>query len=140
MATDYSALFGALADTRRRAILTLLHGRTLTVNRIAEEFSVSRPAISRHLRVLRETGLVSESKRGRERFYALEPEAIGEAVEHLKPYLARGPEKPSVPAKRSRRKKPQKARSAKPRSAEVPSEPPASGRRNPKPDKGWRCW
>lgn len=111
MATDFTAFFGALADTRRRAILDLLNGRTLTVNRIAEEFSVSRPAISRHLRVLRENGLVREEKRGRERLYALDPSAISAAVEHLRTYLDRHPVKP--PAR---------------------SRPPSA------PDDGWRCW
>jgi len=131
MATDYSALFGALADTRRRAILDLLNGRTLTVNRIAEEFSVSRPAISRHLRVLRETGLVREEKRGRERFYALDPSPIGEAVEHLKPYLARGRKRPALPP-RPPTGEPPSRRSATRRSAT--RRPPSDA------DDGWRCW
>ncbi len=130
MATDISALFGALADDRRRAILDLLRGGTLTVNRIAEEFSVSRPAISRHLRVLREAGLVREEKRGRERFYELDPTAVGEAVEHLKPYLARAPRKrkPSQP-KRKPSQRPKKPTTAK----TVP-------KRSEGPDGGWRCW
>ena len=86
MATDFSAIFGALADTRRRAILALLAEDSLPVHRIAEEFSVSRPAISRHLRVLRDAGLVREEKRGRERLYALVRSPLDAAMEHLRQY------------------------------------------------------
>lgn len=48
---------------------------------IADRFPVSRPAISRHLRVLRKAGLVAPTKRGRERFYALRPEPL-RAIDH----------------------------------------------------------
>jgi DNA-binding transcriptional ArsR family regulator len=120
MATDFSALFGALADTRRRAILDLLQDHALTVNRIAEEFSVSRPAISRHLRVLREAGLVREEKRGRERLYSLDAAPIEEAVEHLRPYLVGRGSEPAV--------------ARKPTAEPPPGKPPSD------PDDGWRCW
>jgi DNA-binding transcriptional ArsR family regulator len=62
----------AIADTTRRGILELLKGRRLSVLEIAEEFPVSRPAISKHLRILKEAGLVLETPSGRQRFYALE--------------------------------------------------------------------
>lgn len=63
------AVFAAIADPIRREIVASLSGCTLPVNEIAARFSVSRPAVSRHLRVLREAQLVREKKRGRERLY-----------------------------------------------------------------------
>lgn len=62
----------ALADTTRRGILALLKGQQLSVLEIAEEFPMSRPAISKHLRILKEAGLVLETPSGRQRLYALE--------------------------------------------------------------------
>jgi DNA-binding transcriptional ArsR family regulator len=64
-------LFEALADPTRRAILRLLGKRTCSVQEIAAEFPVSRPAISKHLRVLREAGLVIERQHGRYRYHEL---------------------------------------------------------------------
>lgn len=63
---------GAIADPVRREILDLLRGAPRTAGTIAAEFEVSRPAISRHLRVLREQGLVRDEVRGRERVYELD--------------------------------------------------------------------
>lgn len=62
----------ALADPTRQQILELLTGRALSVLEIAEEFPMSRPAISKHLRILRDAGLVAERPAGRQRIYALE--------------------------------------------------------------------
>ena len=68
----------ALADPVRRAILEQLNLRPLTAGEIAAQFPISRPAISRHLRVLREAGLVSRARRGRSVVYRRTP--IGDAV------------------------------------------------------------
>ena len=68
---DERAVFQALADPTRRAILGLLRQGSQPVGSIARDFPVSRPAISRHLRVLREAELVSEIRVGRNRFYEL---------------------------------------------------------------------
>jgi DNA-binding transcriptional ArsR family regulator len=68
---DERDVFQALADPTRRAILGLLRQGSQPVSSIARDFPVSRPAISRHLRVLREAELVSEIKVGRNRFYEL---------------------------------------------------------------------
>jgi DNA-binding transcriptional ArsR family regulator len=65
--------FQALADPIRREILRMLRDTVLPAGAIAETFTVSRPAVSRHLRVLREAGLVREKAQGRERFYRLDP-------------------------------------------------------------------
>lgn len=62
----------AIADPIRREILEMLRGSRLTAGAIAARFPVSRPAISRHLRVLRESGLVHDELIGRERYYSLD--------------------------------------------------------------------
>jgi DNA-binding transcriptional ArsR family regulator len=61
----------AIADPVRREILEMLRGDRFTAGAIAARFAISRPAVSRHLRVLRDSGLVSGETRGRERYYAL---------------------------------------------------------------------
>lgn len=58
--------FAAIADPTRRQIIAMLASQDLTVNEIADAFDLTRPAISKHLRVLRETGLVIERKEGRQ--------------------------------------------------------------------------
>jgi DNA-binding transcriptional ArsR family regulator len=70
----------ALADPRRRAILGMVRDRELAAGEIAGSFDVTRPAISQHLAVLREAGLVSERRVGTRRLYRARP--IG-AVELL---------------------------------------------------------
>jgi DNA-binding transcriptional ArsR family regulator len=65
------AIVQALADPIRRDILRMLSRRNHTAGELDGAFSVSRPAVSRHLRVLREAGLVSDSSRGRHREYQL---------------------------------------------------------------------
>lgn len=65
------AAFAALADPTRRAVLDLLRTGDRPAGEIAEAFPISRPAISRHLRLLREAGLVREAREGRHRFYEL---------------------------------------------------------------------
>ena len=68
-----AAAFGALADPTRRAVLDLLRRGSLPAGRIAEAFPVSRPAISKHLRLLRRARLVRERRQGRRRLYQLNP-------------------------------------------------------------------
>src|SRR5689334_24172338 len=62
---------GAIADPVRREILLMLRDESLSAGQIAERFAISRPAVSRHLRVLREAGLVSDRADGRRRVYEL---------------------------------------------------------------------
>ena len=71
--------FDALGDPHRREILRLLGGRDRSVNELAAGLPISRPAVSRHLRLLREAGLVAEEPRGTRRIYSLRTEGI-EAV------------------------------------------------------------
>jgi DNA-binding transcriptional ArsR family regulator len=68
---DERDVFQALADPTRRAILGLLRQGSQPVGSIARDFPISRPAISRHLRILREAELVTEIKVGRNRLYEL---------------------------------------------------------------------
>jgi DNA-binding transcriptional ArsR family regulator len=69
---DVDRAASAIADPVRREILMLLRDRPLAAGAIAARFTISRPAVSRHLRVLRETGLVVGEPRGRERVYRLD--------------------------------------------------------------------
>jgi DNA-binding transcriptional ArsR family regulator len=71
--------FAALSDPTRRRILTLVARRPRQAGEIAERFPVSRPAVSKHLRVLREAGLVESRKVGRARVYQLHPRGLAEA-------------------------------------------------------------
>ncbi|HEY8584483.1 MAG TPA: metalloregulator ArsR/SmtB family transcription factor [Capillimicrobium sp.] len=72
------ATAAALSDPVRRRVLELLRDRPRTAGELAGAFSISRPAVSRHLRVLREGGLVADEARGRQRVYALRPEPLAE--------------------------------------------------------------
>jgi DNA-binding transcriptional ArsR family regulator len=73
----------ALAEPRRREILELIRERELTSGEIASGFDVTRPAISQHLGVLKEAGLVSERREGTRRFYRARPEGLRELKEFL---------------------------------------------------------
>jgi DNA-binding transcriptional ArsR family regulator len=71
--------FDALADPQRRAILEMLHDGERSVREIADELPITRPAVSRHLRLLKEAGLVTASAEGTRRLYRLHDEGV-EAV------------------------------------------------------------
>ena len=68
----------AIADPVRRAILELLREQRLPAGQIADRFPISRPAVSRHLRVLRESGLVHDTLTGRQRLYELDRSRLAE--------------------------------------------------------------
>ena len=70
--------FSALADPTRRSIFERLHGGPRSVGELAEGLPVSRPAVSQHLRALREAGLVSERRDGTRRLYRVEPAGVEE--------------------------------------------------------------
>jgi DNA-binding transcriptional ArsR family regulator len=70
-ASTLDAIFFALADRTRRGVLTRLRHGADTAGGLAAGFHITRPAVSRHLRVLRQAALVTEERRGRERVYAL---------------------------------------------------------------------
>ena len=76
----------ALADPIRRELLAVLAGGERSAGELAGRFPVSRPAISRHLRVLREAGLVRARTDGKRRLYALDPRPLRELDDWLEPY------------------------------------------------------
>ncbi len=78
----------AVSDPSRRAILEQLRGGPATAGRLGDGLDLSQPGVSRHLRVLREAGLVEVEDRGRERVYALTPEPMAQLDDWLAPYRA----------------------------------------------------
>jgi DNA-binding transcriptional ArsR family regulator len=71
-------VFAAIASPVRRALLDALRSGPLAVHQLADDFAVSRPAISQHLQVLRQANLVVEERAGRERLYRLQAERLRE--------------------------------------------------------------
>ena len=69
-------VFQAIADPIRRNIIQLLAEEVLTINAVAEKFDVSRPAISKHLRILNECGIIEINQKGRERYCQIQPENL----------------------------------------------------------------
>ncbi|KEO83261.1 ArsR/SmtB family transcription factor [Tumebacillus flagellatus] len=76
-------VFSALSDPTRRAILERLFHGEMTVSTLAEPFDMSMPAISKHLRVLENAGVVTQRKLGRNRYYSVNPVAMKQASEWL---------------------------------------------------------
>jgi DNA-binding transcriptional ArsR family regulator len=76
----------ALADPTRRALVGLLARDEWAAGELAARFPISRPAISRHLRVLREAGLVRSRTEGKRRLYALDPRPLRDVDDWLEPY------------------------------------------------------
>ena len=81
-------VFRAIADPTRRAILDRLRAGPAPVNALAAEFSQSRPAISKHLRVLREARIVTERRDGRERVYRIRPARLEDVAQWIETYRA----------------------------------------------------
>jgi len=81
-----SMVFAALADPTRRAILARLADGDATVTELAEPFSISLPAISRHLKVLERAGLISRSRSGQWRSSSLEATPLKEATDWMERY------------------------------------------------------
>jgi DNA-binding transcriptional ArsR family regulator len=77
------AVLRALAEPHRRHILTLVAGREVPAGEIAQHFDITHQAVSQHLKVLRDAGLLSERRDGTRRLYAIRPEAI----ESVRAYL-----------------------------------------------------
>jgi DNA-binding transcriptional ArsR family regulator len=85
-AKAHADVFRAIADPTRRAILDRLRAGAAPVNVLAEDFEQTRPAISKHLRVLREAALVTEQRSGRERLYQLEPQRLQRVASWVEGY------------------------------------------------------
>ena len=76
----------ALAAPRRRAILQLVRDEELSAGEIASHFDVTRPAVSQHLTLLKEAGLVDERRNGTRRLYRARPEGLAELREFLEEF------------------------------------------------------
>lgn len=79
-------VFQAIADPTRREIIQLVARRSMTLNRIADNFAVSRPAISQHIKILEECGLVEVRQQGRERHCAARLEPLMEVADWVAKY------------------------------------------------------
>jgi len=79
-------LFQAIADPTRREIIDLLAGQSLPVNEVAERFEISRPAISKHIKILNECGLVVIRKKGRKRYCRADTRKLLEVIEWAQRY------------------------------------------------------
>ena len=75
--------FGALADPTRRAIFESLASEPSPVGQLARELPVSRPAVSQHLKVLRDAGLVTDRREGNRRIYRVDPAGVGAMRDYL---------------------------------------------------------
>lgn len=79
-------VFQAIADPVRRDIIELLSKETLSVNDVANKFEISRPAISKHLKILNECGIVNFNQVGRERICFIQPQELIPAFLWIKQY------------------------------------------------------
>lgn len=79
-------VFQAIADPTRREILNLLAHRSLSLNNVAENFDVSRPAISKHIKLLTECGLITIRPQGRERYCEARLERLSEVSSWVEQY------------------------------------------------------
>jgi len=69
-------VFQAIADPIRREIIELISKKSLSINDVADNFEISRPAISKHIKILNECGIIEFNKKGRERFCVIQPKSI----------------------------------------------------------------
>lgn len=79
-------VYQAIADPTRRSILNMLATQRMNLNAVAEQFDVSRPAISKHIKILTECGLVKINPIGRERYCELQPQKLREIAQWLEQY------------------------------------------------------
>ena len=86
MANTRRDVFQAIADPNRRAILGLLAKQRLTLNGVADNFRISRPAVSRHIKILKECGLVVIIPQGRERYCELRFDRLNEVSDWIEQY------------------------------------------------------
>jgi DNA-binding transcriptional ArsR family regulator len=80
--------FRAVADPTRRAVLEYLLGKPHNVNELADHFDVSRPAVSKHLRILKDARVVREKRDGRNRIYELNPDGLNALREYFDQFWA----------------------------------------------------
>ena len=76
-------VFQAIADPTRRQIINLIARQSMNLNAIADNFEITRPAISNHIRILHECGIISINQIGRERYCKIQPENLREVSEWI---------------------------------------------------------
>lgn len=79
-------VFQAIADPTRRDIIGLIAKQPMTPNTVAESFGVSRQAISKHIQILLECGLLGIHPQGRERYYTVQPKKLAEVADWIDPF------------------------------------------------------
>src|SRR5437763_13926117 len=97
-------VFEAVAQPKRREILRLLAGGEMSATQVASHFEVTQPAISQHLKVLKEVGLVNERRDGTKRLLSVRPEGLAELHSFLAEVLPAGLERLKVAAEAEERK------------------------------------
>ena len=79
-------IFQAIADPTRRAIISLIVIQAMTPNALAERFDSSRQAVSKHIKILHECGLVTTKQVGRERYYQIHPKKLKAVADWIEPF------------------------------------------------------
>jgi DNA-binding transcriptional ArsR family regulator len=79
-------VFQAIADPTRREIITLISKQSLNLNAVAENFDMSRQAISLHIKILQECGLILIQQEGRERYCSIQPKKLSEVSDWIEPF------------------------------------------------------
>jgi len=99
------AALKALAEPNRRRILSLVRDEELTAGEIASHFRVTRPAVSQHLTVLKEAGLVHERRNGTRRLYSVRPERLADVKAFLESFWDERLQALKIEAEREEKKK-----------------------------------
>lgn len=99
------AALDALSEPRRRKILDLVRGRELAAGEIAANFDVTRPAISQHLAVLKQAGLLEERREGTKRLYRARPEGLADLRDFLDEFWSEGLDALTREAEREERRR-----------------------------------
>ncbi|MFL5824397.1 MAG: ArsR/SmtB family transcription factor [Solirubrobacteraceae bacterium] len=97
-------VFEAVAQPKRREILRLLAAREMSATQVASHFDVTQPAISQHLKVLKDVGLVNERREGTKRMLSVRPEGLEELNDFLAAILPAGLERLKAAAEREERR------------------------------------
>ena len=79
-------VFQAIADPTRRDIITLISRQSLNLNAVAENFDMTRQAISLHIKILQECGLILIKQEGRERYCSIQPKKLAEVADWIEPF------------------------------------------------------
>ena len=79
-------VFQAIADPTRRDIISLVARNSMTSNDVAASFDVSRQAISKHIKILMECGILMIDQQGRERYYSLQPKKLAQVADWVEPF------------------------------------------------------